>query len=459
MISHKVTLAASDKNRIDAKYFSKAAVKARQLVDARANRSLGQITAVLRKGIFDIKADTYTEAGDGVPFVRISDLGSGVVHGDRTAWISEDAHQAEISTALSSGDIAISKTAYPAAALINVPRCNVSQDVIATRLSPAGKKMFHEEYVVAFLRSSLGMELMAAEFQGNVQEHLGLGDARRLKIPVLGRQTQDRIRSGFRDAIKLQAEARRLQESAESQMAVALGLSRISDVAPLTYHVKAKSAAAAKRLDAEYFAPRITRLISLLGKSNLTLADVAPMRREKFDRSIQRVINYIEIGDLAPDGTAAATSIDSGEAPSRAAWHVRSGDVITSTVRPIRRLSALIEKDQDGAVCSSGFVVLQPKKVRPEILLTYLKLPLFCELMNLHTSASMYPAISDRDLLALPFSPVEAAVEKAVCEAVGKARQARQRAAKLLFAVTDAVAVAMERSEAEAVRMIEKAAC
>ncbi|MGA7933059.1 MAG: hypothetical protein WCA35_05890 [Kovacikia sp.] len=88
------------------------------------------------------------------------------------------------------------------------------------------------------------------------------------------------------------------------------------------------------------------------------------------------------------------------EAPSRAQWIVRKDDVITSTVRPIRRLTALIERNQDGYVCSSGFAVFQPAKVQPEVLLVYLRLPIICEILDLHTTASMYPAISTNEGVA-----------------------------------------------------------
>ncbi len=56
---------------------------------------------------------------------------------------------------------------------------------------------------------------------------------------------------------------------------------------------------------------------------------------------------------------------------------------------PIRRLSAIISPEQNGHVCSSGFVVLNPKRIAPEVLLTYLRLTIICELMDLHTSASL----------------------------------------------------------------------
>ena len=48
--------------------------------------------------------------------------------------------------------------------------------------------------------------------------------------------------------------------------------------------------------------------------------------------------NYIEIGGLRGDGSAATEVIPMATAPSRATWYVRGGDVITSMVRRIRRL-------------------------------------------------------------------------------------------------------------------------
>ena len=187
-----------------------------------------------------------------------------------------------------------------------------------------------------------------------------------------------------------------------------------------------------------------------------TIGDVAPSRREKFNAQLGGQFNYIEIGDLSGDGTTGNTDLARAEAPSRATWHVHTGDVITSMVRPIRRLSALIEPHQDGYVCSSGFVVLEPTGVRPEVLLSYLRLPIFCELMDLHASASMYPAISEKDLLSLPFAPPDPATETAVCTAVTNARRARSQAAALLDAAKRAVEIAIEEDEATALRSLDE---
>lgn len=84
------------------------------------------------------------------------------------------------------------------------------------------------------------------------------------------------------------------------------------------------------------------------------------------------------------------------------------------------------------------------------MLLTYLRLPVICELMNLQTSASMYPAISESALLQLPFPEIESAAAKKIADAVRTAHAARHRARQLLAAAQRAVEIAIEESDAAA---------
>lgn len=84
------------------------------------------------------------------------------------------------------------------------------------------------------------------------------------------------------------------------------------------------------------------------------------------------------------------------------------------------------------------------------MLLTYLRLPPVCALMDLHTSASLYPAISETDLLALPIPKIPAATQRAIEKSALAARQSRQHATQLLDAAKRAVEIAIEDSETAA---------
>jgi restriction endonuclease S subunit len=105
--------------------------------------------------------------------------------------------------------------------------------------------------------------------------------------------------------------------------------------------------------------------------------------------------------------------------------------VITSTVRPIRRLTALVEQNQDGFVCSSGFAVIRPDSIEPELVLLYLRLPIVCEILDLYATASMYPAVSVSDIMNLPITMPDESLRAILTEMVQGCFAARREADRL----------------------------
>ena len=378
------------------------------------------------------------------PHGRLSDLREGMINSATTEWISADAHALEKKTSLKFSDIILSKTAYPSAAFVNVPECNVSQDTIAVKLTKSAHTEFKSGYVVAFLNSRIGMTLMHREFQGNVQPHLSLDDGKKLPIPKLSFQFQCRIDEVIRSVNATNDERKERLAEAETALLASLGLAGWTPPEPLSYTARAAAALAAARLDAQFYAPRIRALLDLLGRDGRTLSDIAKPRRDRFSARKCDTFHYIEIGDVEGGGGLGASLLDAADAPSRATWHVRGGDVLTSTVRPIRRLSAIVAPQQDRYVASSGFAVLQPTGVTPEVLMTFLRLPAICELMDLYASASMYPAISEADIFGLPIPLVPDEVAETVTKAVQSAFAARARSRALLTAAKRAVELAIE---------------
>lgn len=445
----------NSKLRIDSGYFSKpmlaADLKIRQF--PAGYDDLGALFNRFVKGIFDINAGSYVD--EGIPFIRIQNLKNGLINNHGMAFIPENIHIAELKTELRKGDIVLSKTAYPAASLVTFDRGNTSQDTIATTTSEYGKQRYRMPAVVAYLNSKFGQSLLWRQFQGNVQLHLTLEDGRKVPIPRFSESLQMLIESFFDRAESLRVAAIRSNKEAEKSLLHALRLDTWTPPEALSYVRSSSDVFASSRLDSQFFAPRVSELMERLGQGGLTIGDVAPARHERFKPDNSGSFNYIEIGGLGTDGTATSEPLPQREAPSRATQFVRAGDIITSTVRPIRRLSALIAPEQDGYVCSSGFVVLQPRGINAETLLTYLRLPLVCELMDLHTSATMYPAISESDLLRLPIPVISPNVQEAIATAIQQAADSRNTATILLNAAKRAVEIAIEDSEADALEWLK----
>lgn len=330
-------------------------------------------------------------------------------------------------------------------------RATISPNIIAAELLETINPFF----VGIFANTRFGRLQLEAGMKVVAQPTISTDSIRALRIPNLGRDFQEKIAEIFKQAIHAEDRGRKLLTATEESLLHALGLHGWTSIAPLTYIRNSCDAFTAGRLDAEFFTPRVRDMLTCLGRDSLTIHDVAPARKERFTPADSGNFHYIEIGGLGTDGTAQAECLPQREAPSRATQYVRVGDVITSTVRPIRRLSAAIDASQDGYVCSSGFVVLQPRAISSDVLLTYLRLPPVCTLMDLHTSASMYPAISEADLLALPIPEIPAATQRTIEKSVQAARQAKQHATHLLDTAKRAVEIAIEHDEKSALAYLE----
>ena len=305
-------------------------------------------------------------------------------------------------------------------------------------------------FLTAYLTCKYGQALKDRLKTNLLVSYIAKDDLYGLSIPIASNDFINRIKEVFEHCFALQSSAKSHLSEANNNLLRALNLENWQQPNPLSYTRSSTDAFAAGRLDAEYFRPRVSELIAMLGRDKRTIGDLAPARYERFFPANSGTFDYLEIGSVRMDGTVEAESVPHKEAPSRATSYVRAGDVITSTVRPIRRLSALISPEQDGFVCSSGFVVLQPKLVPPKVLLTYLRLPIFCELMDLHTSASLYPAISELDLLTLPMPNLDAKTIDAICAAVTSSQASRRQSTQLLEAAKRAVEIAIEDSETAA---------
>ena len=113
-------------------------------------------------------------------------------------------------------------------------------------------------------------------------------------------------------------------------------------------------------------------------------------------------IEYIDISsiDNASNTVVETTKYKVSNAPSRAQQCVKKGDILVSTVRPINRNIALVSKDLQNLVASTGFCVLRPKEGYREYLLLILKSDAYTESMSDKASGGLYPAVNNSDVLS-----------------------------------------------------------
>jgi hypothetical protein len=209
--------------------------------------------------------------------------------------------------------------------------------------------------------------------------------------------------------------------------------------------VSIREVVAHDRFDAEFYGHEIRRLCGdVTGRASGRIGDVVDRAIGRF-RPVVRDIDYVDISSVdAKTGTAAPIRMRAAEAPSRARYLLRPGDVLVSTVRPDRNTVALIASPRDvPLVASSGFCVLRATGVPPEVLYAYCRTDAFRRLLARHATASMYPAVTDRDVLEMPFVAPPAGAARAIVREVQAGRALLERAkthVSRAIAVMDGVA-------------------
>ncbi|MEH1960103.1 MAG: N-6 DNA methylase [Nostoc sp.] len=439
--------------RIDSEFFKKYHIKLANLLGNKETEALTKFVYVSDGNHLKI-SDSFSD--EGIPYYRGQDIHTFFIERSNPIFIDEEAYNQSfmIRSHLRMGDILLSIIGTIGAVSLvstNQPAtCNCKLAI----LRPKNQK---SEFIATFLNSEFGQSQIDRFTRCAVQMGLLLEDMDQIIVPVLNENFKKLITDIINYSKLLLDQADLTYQQAEDLLLSELGL---KDWQPTEETVAVKSFSesflSSNRLDAEYYQPKQQKVMTIMHQSGLCIGDVVSLAKRKFQPEKQGTFNYIEIGNLSGEGFANSEVVAMEEAPSRAQWFVKPNDVITSTVRPIRRLSALIESEQNNYICSSGFAVLKPTKIEPEVLLLYLRSPILCEILDLHTTASMYPAISTEGLLKIPITLPKESTRQKITEKVRESRKAREQSKQLLEIAKTGVERAIETDEATATTWINQ---
>jgi len=299
--------------RIDAETYRPFYMDIQKMVTKINHITLGKLTSIFKKGIFDIKADNYSDYG--TPFVRISNLKNMGIDDSDIIYIPKSENDKNINTYLSKGDIILSKTAIPAASIVQLENCNTSQDTVAIKLKDECN--FKSSFLVSFLNSKYGYFQMQRWFTGNIQMHLNLTDAKGIFIPQLGSELQNTVDDVFWHSFKLKELSQQTYIQAENLLLETLGL---KDFKPSQEKVNIKSFKesflSTGRLDAEYYQVKYEEVEN---------------KFNKFERiKLAKLVSYqISSGITPKAGGSDYTDKDNG-IPFIRAVDLQNGEVATS---------------------------------------------------------------------------------------------------------------------------------
>jgi restriction endonuclease S subunit len=200
-------------------------------------KTLKSLNAYIKKGVFDMSPDNYTEQG--IPFLRVADITFDGMDFSSTVFIDEKIHREQLNTEFLPGDIVIAKIGHTigkVSVLPNrFPKYNISQNVVGIKIPTPLKGIVSSEYLKLFLTLNNGKKQVIRQSSHGAQPKITLDALRKILIPILDVNKQKVVvahyKNGLQQKKQKEAEAQQLLDSIDDYLLTELGIKRPEAVA------------------------------------------------------------------------------------------------------------------------------------------------------------------------------------------------------------------------------------
>ncbi len=442
--------------RIDAELYKKNLIHFERKIKQKKYTTLGNEALIIKKGIFDIKAETYSS--EGIPFVRISNLKNMGIMMNDIIYIPEKENNKNLETFLQRNDIILSKTATAAASLVDIDYCNTSQDTVAVKLKSDSELISH--YVVTFLNTEIGLSQMQRWFTGNIQMHLNLTDCKeKMLIPIFSKSFQSAIKSTLEKSITFKKDSENLYRQAEQTLLLEIDLFHWQETEKNTVVKKFSNFVSNGRLDAEYYQPKYDELFSHLNKvRNLQLHQLVNFKKsiEPGSEAYQlEGIPFIRVSDISKFGISHPEHhLDRNEFDIEELKPKK--DTILLTKDGSVGIAYKVDKDLD--VITSGALLHLTLK-SDEVLPDYLALVLNSKLAQMQAERDAGGSIIQHwrpDEIKQVVVPILSTnKQKELVKQIKNSFKLREESSRLIETAKQAVEIAIEKDEKEAFKYLE----
>lgn len=303
--------------------------------------------------------------------------------------------------------------------------------------------------LVAYLNSKYGrIEIEKYSMVGN-QANFSPAKFKEITIPIFSKELNKEIELLTYSAFDKLEQSDNVYSTVEKYLLECLGMTDFAANSD-AYNVKTlkESFLDTGRFDAEYYLPKYEdycRLVQSYSNGYELLGNACNIKDANYTPESGVRYKYIELANIGKSGEITGCDIQNGEnLPTRARRMVHQGDVIVSSIEGSLESCALVTEDYEGALCSTGFYVLQSSKLNSETLLTLFKSLPIQQLMKKGCSGTILTAISKPELEKLPIPIIRQEVQDEIAQHVQNSFALRKEAMKFLESAKLTVEQAIE---------------
>lgn len=203
----------------------------------------------------------------------------------------------------------------------------------------------------------------------------------------------------------------------------------------MTFGANLKEVIDAERIDADYFQPKYKEIEKRIegyngGFDYLTDEEI---NNKNFFPKLDKEYCYIELSNVSGNGEINGFTKDLGvNLPTRARRKLKEGDIVISSIEGSLNSCALITQDYENCLCSSGFFVLNSKKINSETLLVLFKSLIVQKLLERGCKGTILTAISKDELQKIKIPLLSSPIQNKISEKIQESFKLRKESKELL---------------------------
>lgn len=443
-------------DRFDSDYYTKNYLHISDQMSKVPTEKLGKLATIVASAFYPAATQLYSE-GD-TAFARCVDCVSyPVITKDQDSKFEKIPYafgkENKGIAFIKAEDIIITKVGTPCYASILTEYSEIA--LSRTVMGLTGIHSVDPYYLMVFLRCKYGFDQLFRQRELTIQYQLTLPRVKAVDVYLANDMLQIKVMKLCKKSKELQQESNEAYKMAEQILRDIVDYP--DDTVLSTYSIKKihESFAISGRIDAEYYQPKYETIVKKLNTRE-TVLSLCNLHDKNYNPDAKQTYQYIELADVGQSGGISDVDIQYGsDLPTRARRIVKPGQVIVPSVEGSLQSCALITNEYDGALCSTGFYVLDSDFINSETLLVLFKSEPIQALMKQRCSGTILTAISKDELLSMPLPMIDDDIQKEIAAKVQEAFTLRKQSKQLLEYAKQAVEMAIEQGEDAAIEWLK----
>lgn len=436
---------------LGAEYYGKKYVSVSMTLNMHNRKMrLGDMWSIMTDG--DHGSPDYQE--DGVLYLLSESVQAGYIDKSKCKFITKEKNVELRRSCLHPRDIVVTKTGVYFGKSAVIPQSISEANTIAHVGKITLKPEYNPYYVSTFLNCKYGYYQLRRRGIKATRPEIKLVEFPDIVVPVFSNSLDvviEKLVCAAENFMYLSS-----KKIVEADKCLLAKSNFLVDFSTISIRSLSTSFALSGRLDAEYYQPKYENYHNALHTEH-TVSSLCKINDRNFIPEKNARYNYIELANVGMNGDISGAKIQSGrDLPSRARRQVKKGQVIISSIEGSLQSCALITDEFDGAICSTGFYVLESDNINSETLFVLFKSEPIQALMKQRCSGTILAAITKDEFLSMPFPEIDGCIQREVAFKVQESFSLRKESEQLLEYAKRAVEIAVEQDEISALEWLEE---